>query len=145
MVKVRQAILGITAAAAVALLPMAPAMAGGHGFRPHGFGLGRGIVGAAVALATLPLTIAAAVVSGGESLAEYSAPGYGYPAPAYGSPSYGYAPQVAYAAPRPYYAPYPGYYSAPRVYYGPRPYYAAHPGYYGHGYYRAGGDSYPRR
>lgn len=138
MVKVRQAIFGITAVLAMALLPMASAMAGGHGFRPHGFGLGRGIVGAAVALVTLPLTIAAAVVSGGESLAAYPAAGYG-------GPSYGYAPQASYAGPRPYYAPYPGYYAAPRASYGPRPYYAAHPGYYGRGYYRAGGDSYPHR
>jgi hypothetical protein len=143
MAKVRQAIFGITVATAIALLPMAPAMAdGGHGFRPHGFGLGRGIVGAAVALATLPLTIAAAVVSGGEPLAAYPA---AYPAAGYGGPPYGYAPQVSYAGPRPYYAPYPGYYAAPHAYYGPRPYYAAHPNYYGHGYYRAGGDSYPHR
>jgi hypothetical protein len=143
MAKVRQAIFGIAVATAIALLPMAPAMAGGgHGFRPHGFGLGRGIVGAAVALATLPLTIAAAVVSGGEPLAAHPA---AYPAAGYGGPPYGYAPQVSYAGPRPYYAPYPGYYAAPHAYYGPRPYYAAHPNYYGHGYYRAGGDSYPHR
>jgi hypothetical protein len=142
MAKVRQAFFGITVAAAIALLPMTPAMAGGgHGFRPHGFGLGRGIVGAAVALATLPLAIAAAVVSGGEPLAAPAA----YPAAGYGGPSYGYAPQVSYAGPRPYYAPYPGYYAAPQAYYGPRPYYAAHPNYYGHGYYRGGGNSYPRR
>src|ERR1700674_816812 len=132
MATVRQAFFCITVAAAIALLPMAPAVAGGgHGFRPHGFGLGRGIVGAAVALATLPLTIAAAVVSGGESLAPYPA---GYPAAGYGGPSYGYAPQVSHAGPRPYYAPYPGYYAAPHAYSGPRPYYAAHPNYYGHGY-----------
>jgi hypothetical protein len=139
MAKVRPAIFGITVATAIALLPMAPALAGGgHGFRPHGFGLGRGIVGAAVALATLPLTIAAAVVSGGEAPSAYPAAGYG-------GPSYGYAPQVSYAGPRPYYAPYPAYYAVPHAYYGPRPYYAAHPNYYGHGYYRSGGDSYPHR
>ena len=143
--KLRQVIFGFAAASAIALLPLAPAMAGGHGFRPlHSFGLGRGVVGAAVALATLPLVIAAAVVSGAaESVAPYPAAGYG--GAGYGGAGYGYAPQVSYAGPRPYYAPYPGYYAAPRGYYGPRPYYAAHPGYYGHGYYRAGGNSYPHR
>lgn len=143
--KLRQVIFGFAAASAIALLPMAPAMAGGHGFRPgHSFGLGRGLVGAAVALATLPLVIASAVVSGvAESVAPYPAEGYG--GAGYGGDGYGYAPQVSYAGPRPYYAQYPGYYAAPRGYYGPRPYYAAHPGYYGHGYYRAGGNSYPRR
>jgi hypothetical protein len=144
MLKLRQVIFGFAAASAIALLPMAPAMAGGHGFRPlHSFGLGRGVVGAAVALATLPLVIASAVVSGAESVAPYPAAGYG--GGGYGGAAYGYAPQVSYAGPRPYYAPYPGYYAAPRGYYGQRPYYAAHPGYYGHGYYRGGGNSYPRR
>jgi hypothetical protein len=138
MVKIRRAILGISAAAAIALLPMAPALADGHGFRPHGVGLGRGIVGAAVALATLPLTVAAAVLTAGESAAPDPTPGYG-------GPAYGYAPRVSYAPAPVYYAPYPGYYAAPRAYYGPRPYYAGHPGYYGHGYYRGGGNSYPRR
>jgi len=138
MVKIKQTIFGVAAAAAIALLPMAPAMAGGHGFRPfHAFGFGHGIVGAAVALATLPLAIASSVVSGtGES-------GGSYPSTGYGSAAYGYAPPVAYAAPRPYYAPYPGYY-APRVAYGSRGY-AARPGNYGRGYYRSGGNSYPRR
>lgn len=138
MVKIKQAIFGVAAAAAIALLPMAPAMADGHGFRPfHPFGFGHGIVGAAVALATLPLAIASSVVSGvGESVGSYPSPGYA-------GPAYGYAPPVAYA-PRPYYAPYPGYY-APRVAYGPRGYYAPRPGYYGRGYYRPGGNSYPRR
>jgi hypothetical protein len=152
MLKLRQVIFGFAAASAIALLPMAPAMAGGHGFRPlHSFGLGRGVVGAAVALATLPLVIASAVVSGvsgAESLAPYPAAGYGgagYGGAGYGYAGYGYAPEGSYAGPRPYYAPYPGYYAAPRGYYGPRPYYAAHPGYNGHGYYRAGGNSYPRR
>jgi hypothetical protein len=139
MLKLRQVIFGIAAASAIALLPIAPAMAGGHGFRPlHAFGLGRGVIGAAVALATLPLAIASAVVSGAESAAPYPAAGYA-------GPAIGYAPQVSYAGPRPYYAPSPGYYAAPRGYYGPRPQYAAHPGNYGHGYYRAGGNSYPHR
>ena len=140
MVKVRQSILGVAAAAAIALLPMAPAMAGGHGFRPlHPFGIGHGLLGAAVALATLPLVVASNVVAG---LSESVAP---YPSSGYAGPAYGYAPPVAYAAPRPYYAPYPGYYAAPRVAYGPRPYYGAHPGYDRRGYYRSGGYTYPRR
>jgi len=89
---------------------MAPAMAGGHGFRPlHPYGLGHGLVGASVALATLPLVLASTVVAG---VSESVAP---YPSPGYAPPSYGYAPPVAYAGPRPYYAPYPGYYGAPRV------------------------------
>jgi hypothetical protein len=141
MLKLRPVIFGLTAATAMALLPMAPAMAGGHGFSPlHPFGLGRGVIGAAVALATLPLTIASAVVSGAESAAPYPAAGYGGAAN-----GYGYAPQVSYAGPRPYYAPHPGYYAAPRGNYGPRPYYAAHPGNNGHGYYRGGGNPYPHR
>ena len=138
MVKLRQAFLGILVTGAIALLPAAPALANGHGFRGgHGFGVGHGLVGAAVALATLPLVIASSVVSGiGESVASY-------PAQQYAAPAYGYAPPVAYA--RPYYAPYPGYYAAPRVGYGPRPFYGTHPGYDGRGYYRGGGHSYPRR
>jgi hypothetical protein len=138
MLKTKQTILGVVAAAAFALLPMAPAMADGHGFRPlHPFGFGHGVVGAAVALATLPLAIASTVLSGiGESVAPYPSSGYA-------GPVYGYAPPVAYA-PRPYYAPYPQYY-APRVAYGPRPYYNARPGYNARGYYRSGGNSYPRR
>jgi hypothetical protein len=139
MLKLRQVIFGFAAASAIALLPMAPAMAGGHGFGPlNPFGLGRGVLGAAVKLATLPLAIASAVVSGAQSAAPYPASGYG-------GAANGYAPQVSYAGPRPYYAANPGYYAAPRGYYAPRPYYAGHPGNYGHGYYRAGGNSYPHR
>ena len=65
MMKLRQVIFGFAAVSAMALLPMAPAMAGGHGFRPlHPFGLGRGVVGAAVALRNpRTLAIASAVVS----------------------------------------------------------------------------------
>jgi hypothetical protein len=120
MMKMRPAIFGVAVAAAIALLPWAPATAGGLGFRPHPFGLGRGIVGAAVTLATLPLAIASAVVSGGESVA---------PAPGYGRPAYGYGP----------------YYAAPRAAYDPRPYYAPRAGYRGHGYHSAGGNRYPQR
>jgi hypothetical protein len=140
MVKIKQVIFGVAAAAAIALLPMAPAMADGHGFRPlHPFGIGHGLLGAAVALATLPLAIASSVVS---SVGESGAP---YPSSGYAGPAYGYAPPVAYAAPRPYYAPYPRYYAAPRVAYGPRASYGPHPSYYGRGYYRSGGNSYPHR
>ena len=144
----RQAFLGVAAAAAIALLPMAPAMANGHGFRPlHLFGLGHGLLGAAVALATLPLALASSVAASvGEPVAPNASPGY--TAPAYGyAPAYGSTPPIAYA--RPYYAPYPQYYAAtrvaPRAAYGPRGYYGPHTGYYGRGYYRAGGYSYPRR
>jgi hypothetical protein len=139
VVKIRETIFGIAAAAAIALLPMSPAMAGGHGFRPfHPFGFGHGIVGAAVALATLPLAIASSVLAAtGESVGLYPSTGYG-------SATYGYAPPVAYAAPRPYYAANSGYY-APRVGYGPRGYAAPRAGHYGRGYYRSGGNSYPRR
>jgi hypothetical protein len=142
----RHAFLGVAAAAAIALLPMAPAMANGHGFRPlHPFGLGHGLLGAAVALATLPLALASSVVAGvGESVAPNAAPG---PAYGYAAPGYGYAAPVAYA--RPYYAAYPQYYaaprSAPRAAYGRRGYYGPHTGYSGRGYYHAGGYSYQRR
>lgn len=138
MVKFRQATIGVLAAAAVAILPMAPAMAGGHGFRGgHGFGVGRGLLGAAVALATLPLVVASNVVAGvSEAVTpqpEYAPSSYGY------APAYNYAPPVAYAPARPYYAPYAGYYAPPRIVYGPRPHYV------GHGYYHAGGHPYQRR
>jgi len=127
----RQTCLGVAAAAAIALLPMAPAMANGPGFRPvYPFGAGHGLFGAAVALATLPLVIATNVVAG---VGGYAAPGYVS------------APPVAYGAPRPYYAPYPGYYPAVRASYGPRPYYGVRPGYDGRGYYRSGGHPYPHR
>ncbi|MEO7207189.1 MAG: hypothetical protein ABI145_10455 [Steroidobacteraceae bacterium] len=145
MVKLRQAILGVAATAAIMLMPMAPAMANGHGFRSlHAFGFRHGLLGAVVGLATLPLVIASNVVAGvSESVAPYPSPGYA--APGYAAPAYGYAPPVVYAAPRPYYAPYPGYYMAPRTAYGPRGYYGGHPSYYGHGYYRSRDNSYPRR
>ncbi len=136
----RQIRLGVAAAAAIALLPMAPAMAHGPGFRPaYPFAVGHGLFGAAVALATLPLVIASNVVAGvSGSVAPYQSQGYA-------TPGYGYAPPVAYGAPRPYYAPYQGYYAAPRASYGPRPYYGARPGYGGRGYYRSGGHPYPSR
>jgi hypothetical protein len=138
MLKVRESIM-VVAAAAIAFLPMAPAMAAGHGFRPlHPFGIGHGLVGAVVALATLPLVVASTVVAG---VSESVAPS---PSSAYASAAYRSAPPVAYAPPRPYYSPYPGYYG-PRVAYGPRGYYEPRPSYYGRGNYHAAGNSYPRR
>jgi hypothetical protein len=127
----RHAILGAAAAAAIALLPMAPAMANGRGFRPfHPFGVGRGLLGAAVALATLPLVIASDVVAGvTESAAPYPSSGYA-------------APRVVYGA-RGYYAP--RNYYAPRSYYAPRGDYARRPSYDGRGYHRWGGHTYPHR
>ncbi|MHB8476990.1 MAG: hypothetical protein ACYDBZ_11980 [Steroidobacteraceae bacterium] len=108
------------AAALLACAPILPAVAGGHGFgHVHGWGLGRGLVGAVVGLATLPLVIASAAIAA-------TVPGPGYAAGAFDGPR-GYAPR-AYAAPRAYSAPASG-----RNYYG------------GHGSYRSGGYAYPRR
>jgi hypothetical protein len=145
MAGLKQAIFGAAATAVIACVPVVPAAAAGHGYgliRP--WGIGRGLVGAVVGLATLPLAIVSAAVSAGEQGAPAS--------PAYGSGSYGYAPPASYPVPPVYYAPraayYPpvsAYYSAPRAYYGsrayygPRAYYAAGPGYHQRGY------AYPRR
>ena len=138
MANLKQFIVRTTVVTAIAFLPLAPAMAGGHGYGyVHPWGLGRGIFGAAVALATLPLVIASAVVS---SVAAPAAPAAPYPAPGYGG---GYAP--AYPAPPAYYVPRPVYYPAPRAYYAPRPYYAPYAGYPGRGYYRSGASAYPHR
>jgi hypothetical protein len=138
----------LTATAAIACLPIMPAAAGVHGYGHfHPWGLGHGLVGAVVGLATLPLAIAAAAIGADQGPAPYPAPGYATP---------GYAPPPAYyAAPRPYYAAPPAYYArpaayypAPHAYYAPRPYYAARPtynyGYGGPGAYR-GGYAYPHR
>ncbi len=139
MVKLKQVILSSTAVAAIAFLPFAPAMAGGPGYGyAHPWGLGRGIVGAVVGLATLPLAIASAVIS---SVVPAAAP---YPAPGYAGGAYGYAPGP-YPAPPAYYVPRPAYYPAPRAYHVPRPYYAPYAGYPGRGYYRPAGSAYPHR
>jgi hypothetical protein len=139
MTKFKQVMVSTAAVAAIAFLPFASVMAGGHG---HGFGhpwgFGRGIVGAAVALVTLPLVIASAVVSSVQPVAPYPSPGYAGGAD-------GYAPQNPYPAPPAYYVPRPAFYPAPRAYYAPRPYYAPYAGYPGRGYYRSGGPAYPRR
>ena len=151
--------VSLTAAAAMlACAPMLPAVAGGHGFgHVHGWGLGRGLVGAVVGLATLPLVIASAAIAASVPDPGYAsgavdgprgyapAPGV-YAAPAYAAPPY-YAPPVYYPrapvyypAPRAYYAPRG--YAAPRAYAGP----ASGRGYYGgYGSYRSGGYAYPHR
>ncbi len=139
MIRLRQMLLGSAAAAAIACVPFAPALAGG-GYGPlHPWGVGRGLFGAAVALATLPLAIASAVVTGGEAVAPY-------PGPAYAG-GYGYAPRAVYPAPPVYVVPRAAYYPPVRgVYYGPRPYYyAPRPSDAVHGYYRSGGYAYPHR
>jgi hypothetical protein len=141
----KHAVLGTAAAAVIACVPIATA--GAHGFgHPHPWGLGRGLLGAAFGLATLPLAIASAALSANEPEAPYqSSPGYGSPR--------GYAPQTYYAPPQAYYTPprafyprAPVYSPAPRPYYAPRAYYSPRPGYYGgHASYRAGAYAYPRR
>jgi hypothetical protein len=143
MVRLREILLGTAGAALLACVPLEPALAGDFRWGLHPWGVGRGLVGAAVGLATLPLAIASAVVTGGEPRTPYPAPdyagGYGY--------SYGYAPRAIYAAPPAYALPRAAYYPSARAYfYGPRPYYyAPRPGYAVHGYYRPGGYAYPHR
>ena len=149
MAGIKQALLGSAVAAASACAPMAPAAAAVHGVGPlHPFGLGRGLVGAALGLATLPIVIASAALSAVASDGP-QAPAYGGAPPAY-APGYAPAPVYApppayYPAPRTYYAPVPAYYArapvyypqprayypAPRAAYAPRTYYAARPGYSG--------------
>jgi hypothetical protein len=156
----KQALLGSAAAAALACVPMAPAAAGVHGFgHVHPFGLGRGLFGAVLGLATLPIAIASAALSAGADAAPPAyAPQPGYaPQPAYAPrPAYYPAPQTYYAPPAAYYprapAYYPqprAYYAAPPAYYAPRANYAPRPAYTG-GYggrvsYRSGGYAYPHR
>ena len=149
----KHAVLGTAAAAVIACVPIATA--GAHGFgHLHPWGLGRGLLGAAFGLATLPLAIASAALSANEPEAPYqSSPGYGGPRGYAPPPAYYAAPQTYYAPPQAYYPPPRAYYPraqvyspAPRPYYAPRAYYAPRPGYYG-GYasYRAGAYAYPRR
>jgi hypothetical protein len=146
----KRTVFGSAAAAALVCALATPAAAGVHGFL-HPWGFGRGLVGAAVGLATLPLAIASAALSAGEPEAPYQAPGYtrGYGAPpAYyaAPPAYYSAPQAYYAPPRAYYPRAPVYYSSPRAYSAPRAYYAPRTAYYaGHGSYHSGGYAYPRR
>jgi hypothetical protein len=94
---------------ALACAPTTSAFARGH-FGGHALGLGHGVVGAAVALATLPLVIASEVLGGGERADAYGpAPEYAGPPPAYYRP-----PVVYYGGPEAYYRPAP-YYSRPRA------------------------------
>jgi hypothetical protein len=144
MTGIKQSIIAAAAAALIACAPVGSAAAGGHGFgRAHPWGIGRGLVGAVVALATLPVAIVAAVVSAGEQAAPS-------PPPAYGDGG-GYASPASYPAPPVYYAPRPAYYPQATYYYPApranvaRPYYAPRPAYRaGYGY-RSGGYAYPRR
>jgi hypothetical protein len=152
----KRVVIAAAAAASIVCASVAPAEAGPRGFgHLHPWGLGRGLVGAVVGLATLPLVIASAAIAASVPDAPaqpnyaqpqtYYAPQpqtyYAPPAPAY------YSAPAYYAAPRAYYAPRaPVYYSAPRTYYAPRAYYAPRPGNYaGNGGYRAGGYGYARR
>ena len=148
----KHAVLGTLAAAAITCAPIATAEA--HGFGHHPWLLGRGLLGAVVGLATLPIAIASAALSETEPEAPYqSSPAYGGPRSYAPPPAYYAAPQTYYAPPQAYYAPPRTYYSrapvyspAARPYYAPRAYYAPRPGYQGgHASNRAGGYAYPRR
>jgi len=156
----KRVVLGTAVAVAIACAPLATA--GAHGFgRVHPWGVGRGLLGAVIGLATLPIAIASAALSAGEPEAPYqSSPGYQGPAGYAPPPAYYAAPQTYYAPPQAYYAqprayaarapvyysPAPRAYYAPRANYAPRTYYAPRPGYYGgHAGYGAGGYAYPRR
>src|SRR5579863_7176621 len=159
----KRVVIAAAAAASIACASVAPAEAGPRGFgHLHPWGLGRGLVGAVVGLATLPLVIASAAIAASvpEAPAQpnyaqapqtYYAPQpqtYYAPPPAYyaAAPAYYSAPPAYYGAPRAYYAPRaPVYYSAPRTYYAPRGYYAPRPGNAGYGGYHAGGYAYARR
>jgi hypothetical protein len=124
-------LLAALAISAIAMMPLSQAVAGGHGYGlVHPWGVARGVVGAVVAIATLPLVIASAALSAVVP-AEPEGPAYGgppayYPAPAYYAPApyYGAAP---YYGPRTYSA---GGYGQPGRY-SPRGYAPGRGGYYG--------------
>jgi len=154
----KRVVIAAAAAASIVCISIAPAEAGPRGFgHLHPWGFGRGLVGAVVGLATLPLAIASAAIAAsvpeGPAQPNYAQPPQTYYAPqpqtyyAPPAPAYYSAPPAYYAAPRAYYAPRaPVYYSAPRPYYAPRAYYAPRPGNYaGYGGYHAGGYAYARR
>src|SRR5450631_4664017 len=89
----KRVICGAAAAAALACAAVAPASAGVHGYgHLHPWGLGRGLLGAVVGLATLPIVIASAALSATEPEAPYQSP------PGYDGPR-SYAPPQAYYAP----------------------------------------------
>jgi hypothetical protein len=133
---------------ALACAPTTSALADGH-FGGHGWGLGRGVVGAAVALATLPLVIASEVLTGGQPAGAYGpGPGYAEPPPEYYAPPAYYPPAAYYGGPQGYYRPAPyyarprgGYYEQPRGYHEPRSRY--YPG--SHGDHATRPDRYGRR
>jgi hypothetical protein len=132
----KRTVFGSAAVAALVCALATPAAAGVHGFL-HPWGFGRGLVGAAVGLATLPLAIASAALSASEPEAPYQPAGYarGYGPP----PAYYAAPHAYYAAPQTYYAAPPAYYTAPQAQRAPpRAYYPRAPVYYSpgpHAYY----------
>ena len=149
----KHAVVGMAAVAVIACAPVATAGAHGYGHL-HSWGLGRGLLGAVVGLATIPIAIASAALSGTEPEAPYqSSPAYEGPRSYAPRPAYYAAPQTYYPPPQAYYAPPRAYYPratayspAMRPYYAPRAYYAPRPGYYGgHASSRAGGYAYPRR
>jgi hypothetical protein len=156
----KHAVLGTLAVAAITCAPIATAEAHGFGHL-HPWGLGRGVLGAVVGLATLPIVIASAALSATEPEAPYqSSPAYEGPRSYAPRPAYYAAPQTYYPPPQTYYPPPQAYYAPPRAYYpratayspamrpyyAPRAYYAPRPGYYGgHASSRAGGYAYPRR
>src|SRR5476651_1112211 len=93
---VKHAVLGMVAAAAITCAPIATAEA--HGFGHHPWGLGRGLLGAVVGLATLPIAIAPAALSATEPEAPYqSSPGYDGQR-RYAPPAYYAAPQTRFPA-----------------------------------------------
>jgi hypothetical protein len=152
MSRLRSSVLAVTLSLGVAFAPIAPALAGGHGYghgHGHGWGHGEfGLVGAVVALATLPLVVAGAVLSAAvpENRGYDGPPAYA-PAPAYYPPSAYYAPAPYYD--RGYERGYDRGYGHERRAYAPRGAYAPNTRYYGgHGAYanpRSGGDDYRRR
>ena len=143
----------LAAATAIALLcmPIQPAAAAG----PLLFGplaLGWHVIGAVARLATLPLAVASAAVSGQQPPASYP------PTPGYGGPAGYYAPPNYYPRPPGYYYPAPQVYYRPalsyarpmsRLYEPPRGYYASptrYSGSYGSQVsYRSRGVTYRRR
>jgi hypothetical protein len=144
----KRAVYGAAAATMLACAAVAPASAGVHGFgHLHPWGLGRGLLGAVVGLATLPLAIASAALSADVPQAPYQAP---YQAPGYAAgappPAYYPAPRAYYPAPPAYYAPHSAYYAPRATYYAPRAGYGPRPGYNGsRGSYAKGGYAYPHR
>ena len=100
--------VGIIFSSLLAIAPLAPASAHGHGGRNFGFfALGAAVVAGTAAIISAPFNAVAAVAT------PYPEPYYQPPQQAY------YPPPVAYAPPPVYYAQAPAYYAEP-VYYAPR-------------------------